>query len=74
MRLRSTICKDRGTAGVFTGRREIHAAVLDAESPFLVEFFMVEGRGFKCMAYRNQDGKWRAAFSNEELPAVHILE
>jgi len=50
-------------------------AVMDAESPFLVEFFMVQGRGFKCMAYRNRDGKWRGAFDNEELPgSIHIME
>jgi hypothetical protein len=31
--------------------------------------------GFKCMASRNQDGKWRGAFDNEELPGkIQILE
>lgn len=45
------------------------------ESPFITEFFMVQGVGFRCMAYRNGDGKWRGAFDNEELPgAVQILE
>jgi hypothetical protein len=56
-------------------RHEISPAVLDAESPFLVEFFLVQGRGFKCMAYRAIDGKWHGAFDNEELPgSVRILE
>ena len=44
-------------------------------SPFTIEFFMVQGTGFRCMAYRNGDGKWRGAFDNEELPgSVRILE
>ena len=44
-------------------------------SPFVHEFFMVQGSGFRCMAYRNQDGKWRGAFDNEELPgAIRVLE
>ena len=30
----------------------------DETSPFLVEFFMVEGIGFQCMAYRDFEGKW----------------
>jgi hypothetical protein len=47
----------------------------DKTSPFLLEFFMVQGAGFRCMAYRNGDGKWRGAFNNEELPgAIRILE
>lgn len=49
-------------------------AVKDAASPFLVEFFMVQGLGFVCMAYRNSDGKWRTAFDNRELPgAIRVL-
>jgi hypothetical protein len=44
-------------------------------SPFILEFFMVQGSGFRCMAYRNDDGKWRGAFDNEELPgAIRVLE
>ena len=44
-------------------------------SPFVQEFFMVQGTGFRCMAYRNPDGKWRGAFDNAELPgAVRVLE
>jgi hypothetical protein len=44
-------------------------------SPFINEFFMVQGTGFRCMAYRNGDGKWRGAFDNEELPGkVRVLE
>jgi hypothetical protein len=46
----------------------------DGVSPFILEFFMVQGSGFRCMAYRNQDGKWRGAFDNEELPgAIRVL-
>jgi hypothetical protein len=51
------------------------AAAKDAASPFLVEFFMVQGAGFRCMAYRNPDGIWRGAFDNRELPgAIRVLE
>ena len=46
-----------------------------AEGPFLIEFFMVEGDDFRCMAYCDQAGKWRNAFNHVELPGVvHILE
>jgi hypothetical protein len=44
-------------------------------SPFVLEFFMVQGAGFRCMAYRNGDGKWHEAFNDRELSgAVRILE
>ena len=44
-------------------------------SPFVVEFFMVQGAGFRCMAYRDSDGRWRAAFNNDELFGdIYILE
>lgn len=44
-------------------------------SPFTHEFFMVQGRGFRCMAYHHKDGKWRGAFDNQELPgAIRVLE
>lgn len=43
-------------------------------SPFIHEFFMVQGTGFQGMAYCNGDGKWRGAFDNKELPgAVRVL-
>lgn len=46
----------------------------EASSPFIHEFFMVQGTDFKCMAYCNGDGKWRGAFDNKELPgAVRVL-
>jgi hypothetical protein len=44
-------------------------------TPFLTEFFMVQGPGFRCMAYCDHDGKWRNAFNNEELYGeISILE
>lgn len=44
-------------------------------SPFIYEFFMVQCVNFKCMAYRDQDGKWRGALDNEELDGfVRVLE
>jgi len=47
----------------------------EGTSPFVLEFFMVQGTGFICMAYKKDDGKWRGAFDNKELPgAVRVLE
>ena len=47
---------------------------IDGHCPFVLEFFMVQGNGFRCMAYRNGEGKWRGAFDGEELPgAVRVL-
>ena len=44
-------------------------------SPFEHEFHTVQGTGFRCLAYRNGEGKWRAAFDNEELPGeVRVLD
>jgi len=46
-----------------------------AEWPFLIEFFMVEGADFRCMAYCDQAGCWRNAFNHVELPGeIRILE
>ena len=45
------------------------------ESPFLQEFYMVESDGYRCMAYRDQEGKWHSAFRGAELPGnVTVLE
>ncbi len=45
-----------------------------ADAPFLCEFFLVQGENYRCMAYRDTGGKWRAAFNHFELPgAVQIL-
>jgi hypothetical protein len=41
---------------------------LNGDSPFVFEFFLVQGLNFCCMAYRDDNGKWRMAFSNTELP------
>ena len=36
---------------------------------------MVEGKGFRGMAYCDQEGKWHKAFNNEELRgAISIVE
>jgi len=44
-------------------------------SPFTVEFFWVQGIGFRCMAYQDQAGKWYEAFCNWALPGpVRVLE
>ena len=43
------------------------AAEPSEPSPFLLEFFLVQGIGFRCTAYRDLDGKWRDALNHEEL-------
>ncbi len=44
-------------------------------SPFIIEFFMVQGVGFRCMAYCDEEGRWRNAFNNDELfGEITILE
>ena len=73
MRLRSTTGKSRGFLGCLVRRPE--PLTKDGDSPFLVEFFMVQGMGFKCMAYLGFDGKWRTAFDNKILPgAIRIVD
>jgi hypothetical protein len=69
--------KGRGIANWIMGRREPKPVGKESAepSPFLVEFFMVQGIGFICMAYRNTDGKWRTAFDDIELPGnIRVLE
>ena len=44
-------------------------------SPFMNEFFMVQGVGFRCMAYKDESGRWRSAFNHVELVGdIRILE
>jgi hypothetical protein len=72
---RSTTGKCQEVANCLVGLHRSEPTVRDAGSPFLVEFFMVRGVGFQCMAYRNSDGKWRGAFDNRELPgSIYVLE
>jgi hypothetical protein len=72
---RSTTGKCQEVASRLVGGHKMESTIRDAASPFLVEFFMVRGVGFQCMAYRNSDGKWRGAFDNRELPgAIYVLE
>lgn len=58
-----------------SGRDPVSAVVYPGESPFLQEFYMVESDGFRCMAYRDPEGKWHCAFPAAELPGnVIVLE
>jgi hypothetical protein len=68
MKLNSHIGQSRGFIDCLLGRH--HADDARESSPFLVEFFMVQGIGFKCMAYRDFDGRWRGAFNNKILPGM----
>jgi hypothetical protein len=60
-------------------RTQNHEAIANdatpqSSSPFIHEFFLVQGNYFRCMAYRNDDGKWRGAFNNEVLSGpVRVL-
>ena len=46
----------------------------DETSPFVIEFFMLQGVGFRCMGYRDRDGKWRSAFNHIELfGKIHVV-
>jgi hypothetical protein len=76
MRLNANIGKSRSFIDCLIGHRHSEAAADERESsPFLVEFFMVEGIGFRCMAYRDFDGHWRGAFNNKALPGmVRVLD
>jgi hypothetical protein len=70
MRLHATTGKRRGFADCIASRGKPEAEVKDGASPFLVEFFMVQGIGFRCMAWLGYDGKWRTAFENRILPGL----
>jgi hypothetical protein len=37
---------------------------------FIAEFVGVQGVGFRCMAYRDKEGKWWNAEYNDELLAL----
>lgn len=44
------------------------------ETPFTREYFLVESRMSRCLAYKDEDGKWHGAFTDMELPEpVRIL-
>lgn len=75
MRINSTTDKMQSLLDCVIGRNGAKAeAGHDEASPFLVEFFMVQGVGFKCMAYMGFDGKWHAAFTNSTLPGnIRVL-
>jgi hypothetical protein len=47
----------------------------EEDSPFTLEFHMVQTTGFRCMAYRSREGKWRGAFDHRELRGkIRVLE
>ena len=50
------------------------ANVQAGDSPFIFEFFLIQGIHFRCMAYRDDKGQWRGAFNNIELPGpIRVL-
>ena len=49
--------------------------ILQEASPFVTEFFMVQGLGYRGMAYCDQDGTWRNAFNHFPLMGrIYLLE
>ena len=68
MKLRFTTGKNRGFGSWLANGREALAEEPKGTTPFETEFFMVQGIGFKCMAWRDGEGKWRTAFENPVLP------
>lgn len=44
------------------------------EEAFNFDFVLVQGVGFRCIAYRDQEGMWREAFNHREiLGQVQVL-
>jgi hypothetical protein len=75
MKPETTTGKRRGFTDWVMGREpKPWAAQQDGESPFLVEFYMVQGPGFKCMAYCDGSGTWHEAFGHITLPGkIRVL-
>jgi hypothetical protein len=58
-----------------SGQTRLVVEVRSESSPFTVEFYWVQGSGFRCMAYQDQAGKWYEAFCNWALPGpIRVLE
>jgi hypothetical protein len=38
-----------------------------AKPPVLVQYEIVEGPGYRCVAYCDEDGRWRSASNHQEL-------
>jgi hypothetical protein len=59
-----------------TGLFESQTADLGGENELnrTFEFVLVQGVGFRCIAYRDEDGTWREAFNHREIAgAVRVL-
>lgn len=56
------------------GEENVTASGESDESPFILEFFLIQGLHFRCMGYRDNAGKWRGAFNHLELPGpIRVL-
>lgn len=40
---------------------------IEEKLPPIEQQVMVQGEGFRCLAYRDKDGKWRDVFRQSEL-------
>jgi hypothetical protein len=52
---------------IISSRESAPAIDGSAEFPFVLEFFMVEGLGYRGMGYCDRDGNWRNAFNHDRL-------
>jgi hypothetical protein len=48
----------------------LRASKPDDLLPAMGEQVLVQAEGFRCLAFRDKDGKWRNAFSRDELPGT----
>ena len=47
----------------------------DILPPLPDELMLVQCEKFRCLAFRDRQGKWRSPFSKMELPrVVHVIE
>jgi hypothetical protein len=49
---------------------DFHGKSQNQPTPPLGQPAMVRCPGFRCLAYRDKDGKWRDVAHNQELPEV----
>ena len=46
---------------------------LRSQLPPIGKIVVVQCTGFRCMAYRDRDGKWKGAYDHKPLSVVSVL-
>jgi hypothetical protein len=60
------------SANVQTSKPDIPS---DDPLPPIGEQVLVQAEGFRCLAFRDRDGKWRNAFSRDELQgSIRVIQ